>query len=79
LGGGAGAFLGHKAGGGFLGSAGAAVAGAVAANVGEHALKKNKKEKKYKKEKYGHGGGHGHDHHHHHKRRGSGSSSSSSD
>ncbi|KAG5937989.1 hypothetical protein E4U53_008092, partial [Claviceps sorghi] len=42
------------AGGGFLGTAGAALAGAIGANVLEHALdKKKKKKKKEKKKKHG--------------------------
>ncbi|OAA46127.1 hypothetical protein NOR_02880 [Metarhizium rileyi] len=47
VGGGGAAWAAHKAGGGFLGSAGAAIAGAIGANVLEHAFDKKKKKKKH--------------------------------
>ncbi|KHN99350.1 heme oxygenase-like, multi-helical [Metarhizium album ARSEF 1941] len=46
VGGGGAAWAAHKAGGGFLGTAGAAIAGAIGANVLEHAFDKKKKKKK---------------------------------
>ncbi|KJK84483.1 hypothetical protein H634G_00004 [Metarhizium anisopliae BRIP 53293] len=45
VGGGGAAWAAHKAGGGFLGTAGAAIAGAIGANVLEHAFDKKKKKK----------------------------------
>ncbi|KAJ5725013.1 uncharacterized protein N7483_006370 [Penicillium malachiteum] len=68
VGGAAGGYAGHQMAGGFLGTAGGAILGAVGMNMATHEVKKHKKEKKHKGK-----------HHKHHKRRGSGSSSSSSD
>ncbi|KAB8337283.1 hypothetical protein FH972_021584 [Carpinus fangiana] len=88
LGGAAGGFAGHKMGGGGLGTIGGMVAGAIGANVLEHATgiggKKKKKDKKHKKEGdmaygYAYGGGHGHGDKHHRRKKSGSSSSSSSD
>ncbi|KJZ79474.1 hypothetical protein HIM_00943 [Hirsutella minnesotensis 3608] len=56
IGGGAAGWAMHKAGGGFLGSLGAAAAGAVGANAIEHAIKRRRRQ--HKKKKHHHFGSH---------------------
>ncbi|KAF4629923.1 hypothetical protein G7Y89_g8224 [Cudoniella acicularis] len=55
LGGGAGAFVGHEAGGGALGTILGTVVGAIGANALEHHHKKKKEEKKYENDQLAYG------------------------